>query len=237
MYETWEEIEAHPLQNGMALEHFLETIDVAPAFAPSDGIVRCIDEGTPGGVHLAGSGILFENEDELIELLHQNQIKGLMSHSNCGAAKLSAKQNGWPIADADQYGAYHVQAIAQKAGLNYAGHIEIDKLTRPAHQHTAWAAYYDTTGTFNPLKVPELPLGFGITRSLHTAADQPLSEMKIATQIAFGDHGWGKKFTHKKQLLLIPIASPGFSLPMLIKELAPLKEKYRELVRIEGFTI
>lgn len=37
--------------------------DLHSAFHLADRTVRCIDEGTPGGIHLAGSGILADYKE------------------------------------------------------------------------------------------------------------------------------------------------------------------------------
>ena len=41
-----------------AEKFFRDISNIKQAFQPDDQWLRCIDEGTPGGVHMAGSGIL-----------------------------------------------------------------------------------------------------------------------------------------------------------------------------------
>lgn len=232
-FEQWEEVAAHSLEQGESVTSLVERLpNIVKVFEPTDGLVRCIDEGTPGGIHLAGSGVLFDNDDELVELLRRSGAKGLTSHAGCGAAALYAKNRNLGPVDTDIAGARRIRAIAEKAGIPYAGHIE--KLQRPSH-HNAFAVYYDSTGLLNPTNSVGLPPGFIVSRSLHRSPAMPLMEAMIGAQIAFGEHGWGSHFTAKTPFLIIPVASPEYSLEGLVEELQSIQEKYRDLVRIDGF--
>lgn len=232
-YEKWEDIASHPLEKGVSVREFVEGLpDLAQAFEPHDGVIRCIDEGTPGGYRVAGSGILLE-DSELIELLERNEVQGLTSHTGCGAAALYAKEKNLGPVDSDVVGARRIRDIAGRVGIPYFGHI--GQLRRPADRHTAFAVYYDGTGLFNPEAVQALPKGFVVSRSLHKSKETPLSEALIATSIAFGGHGWGVQFTKKTPFLVIPVASQDFPLGQLIEELRPIQDEYRDAVLIGGF--
>ena len=48
-------------------QYFNMVEDLAKAFKLQDRCLRCMDEGTAGGVHMAGSGIL--NKEAAVELV------------------------------------------------------------------------------------------------------------------------------------------------------------------------
>ncbi|KKT19589.1 MAG: hypothetical protein UW03_C0016G0046 [Candidatus Peregrinibacteria bacterium GW2011_GWA2_43_8] len=85
-------IVARILENGMRA-YSEEITDLDAAFSTDDKVIRCIDEGTPGGVHLAGSGILMDAA-QLTASLRAMGATGITSHSHCGAAGLYAKAQG-----------------------------------------------------------------------------------------------------------------------------------------------
>ena len=59
--------------------------NLAKDFVLKDRSVRCMDEGTPTGVHLAGSGILM-GEEKAAAALKIAECDGVYSHAECGAA-------------------------------------------------------------------------------------------------------------------------------------------------------
>jgi hypothetical protein len=69
---------------------------------PSPKVV-CIDEGTTGGIRIAGAGILL-GAKETIEMLRELEIQTVHSHDGCGAAALAAKEAGKYLDEPDRYG-------------------------------------------------------------------------------------------------------------------------------------
>jgi len=195
------------------------------AFSIDDKTVRCIDEGTPGGLHLAGSGILMEAQ-QLRESLSAMGATGITSHAHCGAAGLYAKAQGLDPTKSDEYGREFARKLSEETGIPYAGHI--DHLARPEAFHDAVACYYDLTGSFDPSKVTELPKGFVVNRGF-LPAEYAKKELEVAISIATGDHGYGELITSENPFLVVVV---GGSADM-VEEAKAVSAKYGDKVRIE----
>lgn len=208
------------------------------AFAPADLNVRCIDEGTPGGLHLAGSGILLGVE-KAGEVLKAAGVTGITSHDGCGAAGIYARNNNLDASKSDEYGKEFAKELAEKTGIPYTGHIPFGEMKRPAAFHTARAAYYDGTGKFNCDTVPGLPIGFVVSRKFIDPA-YALEEAKVCANIATGDHSYGEMITEEAPFLLIAVGdgSDGeLGKDALMKELEPLAAAFGGKVKIDGFVM
>jgi len=87
------------------------------AFNCYDGKLCCIDEGTTGQEHLAGAGILWEEQEELKVYIKKAKIKKIFSHANCGAVALYAKKNNLDVSKSDEYGKEYAKNLAKELGL------------------------------------------------------------------------------------------------------------------------
>ncbi len=222
------------------MESYLDNIpNLFEAFILKDKCVRCIDEGTPGGFHFAGSGILLSTEDKKAELqkimekMKEAGVDGVYSHEGCGAAKLFADtiKN-----DPDNYKNYAIEwaeKLASELGVPYKGHIT--ELARPMEMHNARVVYYDGSGNFDPTKVSEIPNGFVISRQYLDSANAK-NELAIALSIAMGHHGFGDLFTDENPLIIAPIEGRGISAEELNKEVEETISQYGGRVVIQGFS-
>lgn len=204
------------------------------AFQLSDRNVRCIDEGLQGGINLAGSGILLD-EENAEEILRKADVDGVWSHEGCGAAELYAAENNLDPEKSDEYGIEWAKKIAGKLNVPYKGHVTLEQMHRPAGFHIARVAYYDGTGQFDPLKISELPAGFVISRK-YLDPEYARKETEIAFSIANGNHGFGGKITKEEPFLIIPIGdsrNSQFSYKTLKKELH--KFAGNDKILIDGF--
>lgn len=221
-------------QEGME-QYARERGGLKDAFALSDRCIRCIDEGTPGGVHLAGSGILLGKE-RAVKTLIEAGAEGVYSHAGCGAAKLFASRNNLDTEMADEYGETWARELAVSLDVPYKGHIAKSQLRRPPELHTARIVYYDGTGELGDAERAGLPRGFVISRR-YTDAEYASEEARIAVSIAFGDHGFGEKFTKEEPLIIVPVGDPlhpDFFLERLKDELKGLDDDDRVIV--DGFS-
>ena len=215
------------------IKNFLEktytAADILPAFDLADRTIRCVDEGTPGGLHSAGSGILLDM-DKAVSLVKSASADGITSHEGCGAAALFCRQKGIDPAQADKVARQWAQKLAQAAGMPYKGHIGAEQMTRPAQFHNAVAVYYDGTGQFNPARAKMLPHGFVVSRKYFGAAD-----LELCISIALGDHGFGKLFTRQNPFYVIAVSTNNnaeFAPEKLQAEVQPLLEKYQGRVAL-----
>jgi len=194
--------------------------NVEAAFETEDHTLCCIDEGTPqGDMRSAGSGILMEGEDraKFIEELKRAGVKEVTSHAGCGAAALYREKMGLTDKTVDEVAQEGARKIAQELGVPYRGHIT--ELARPKEFHNARVVYFDGTGSFNPSVSEGLPAGFVISRKFMTP-EQARTEAGIAMSIAFGDHGFGRKFSEHEPLVLVAIGGGEMSTEQLTAELA-----------------
>lgn len=220
-------------------------------FRDDDHIVRCIDEGAPGGVHVAGAGVLLD-EEAAVELL--KKTGGATSHDGCGAAGLyyqkykESLEAASPGISADQHAKRRIEELCNLAGVPYHGHLAHTHMRRPREFHPARIAFYDATDKFNNLTItgaPEaalLPQGFVVSRAAHRVVEEALEEAAICVQIALGGHGFGQRITLEDPFLFVAIADPehpDYSLETLMDELnhaEALRPWIMEgLVRVDGF--
>ena len=179
--------------------------DIEKAFDGGEPTLCCMDEGTPmGDMRSAGSGILTSGEERQIFLakLKASGLKDVTSNAGCGAASLYRERNNITDKTVDEVAIEEAKRVAQELGVPYKGHIT--ELKRPTGFHNSRVVYVDGTGRFNPSKVSYLPQGFVVSRK-YMSAQQALSEAWLAAKIAFGEHGFGKKFTQEKPFIVIAI--------------------------------
>lgn len=225
----------------LGLKQYVEKLgEIGNAFNLRDTSVRCIDEGTPGGIHIAGSGILLNVDnrkkelEEVIKKLQDTKVDGVYSHAGCGAAQLYAKN----INDPDNYEKYAIdwaKKLAELLDVLYKGHIT--ELERPKEFHNARIAYYDGSGKFNPSEIKEMPDGFVVSRR-YLNPEYAKSELTIALSIAMGHHGFGEKFTEENPFIIAPIESSTtekIPLKNLEQEVWEAVRQFGKRVIINGF--
>ena len=203
------------------------------AFELKDRALRCMDEGTPGGIHLAGSGILL-SEDEAAHVLGNARVEGIYSHTECSAAALFARNNNLDESQAETLGEEAARKIAAKIAVPYLGHINADQLKRPLSFHIARIAYYDGSGRFDYSRVSNFPPGFTISRK-YLNPDYAKKEAEIAISIALGVQGFGPLITKESPFVLIAIAENEHELATLKQELEDVAKGFAEKVKVEAF--
>lgn len=198
--------------------------------------VKCIDEGTPGGVRIAGAGIL-EGIDQTVTMLETLDLDVIHCHDDCGAARLYAQLHNIVDVHPDELAKQFTIEIARRLGIQHH-HIRKEQLRRPPI-HVATVVYYSGVKAFDPAQLPDaLPQGFVITRALHHSPQSAQTEADVACQIAFGSHGFGNRFDGKNPLIIVPVGNPHrprLSLEALSAELQPVVSTYEDRVRISGF--
>lgn len=178
-------------------------------FENGESCLCCIDEGTDRGLfRSAGSGILMSDKERarMVEYLQAMGIKGVRSHEGCGAAEKYCLENGIDLSKVEEVAQQKAMEIAAEIGVPYLGHIE--KLARPKAFHYARTAYYDGSGQFNQqARKDHLPPGFVISRR-YMGTETSFENLKLSIQIALGEHGFGKKITPEKPMMLVAFADP-----------------------------
>ncbi|MBI2601227.1 hypothetical protein HYW42_04685 [Candidatus Daviesbacteria bacterium] len=200
--------------------------DRGRAFSLQDQILRCIDEGTVGGVHLAGSGLFYRDK---IGSDFRGRVHGVYSHEGCGAAKLFAQTHGIQVENTDGVGDQEAKEIAGILQVPYLGRIPAEGMMRPREIHVARAVYYVGSREFDPAAI-NLPPGFVINREMISDASYALAEVELATQIAQGEHGFGDSFTGETPLFIVAVSDrKTHSVPLerLAEELTDLSKRLR----------
>ena len=226
------EVYAKISDQGMA-SYIRELPGMDQAFAIKDRSIRCMDEGTPGGLHIAGSGILM-SEEELRSYIEKAKPDGAYSHGSCGACGIYAKQAHTHEDCPDDCGPEWCKRMEEMTGIRYLGHIAKEEMNRPADAHIARCAYYDGRGDFDYSLVNGLPAGFIISRAFMTA-DYALKEAEIACQIAMGGHGYGSLISADEPFYLFVIAKDGEGLAGLKTELHSIVDRFEGRVIVDGF--
>ena len=233
-----ETVRERPLYLDVPWQDFALRSDLQPAFTQNDGMIRCIDERTPGGIHVAGSGILLKNEAVAIQLFRQSGIRGITRHAQCGAEAIWAQQNSLTKAAAEEVLSERAQRVAKVLAVPYEfiGEKTMQKFG-PMHQHQTATIYYDATGKFNPATIPDLPLGFVVSRGIYEAETYPLSEVRLAQAIMFGAHGLGEQWFRKnnKKITIVSISTKNLPDQKMNQELQTVLPKLSDLVILTGF--
>ena len=229
------------------------------AFVKEMTAVVCIDEGCAhkdyngkGKLTLAGAGILFpaQSEEKRIKivagLFSALGIKDVTSHEGCGAVGL-AYQRDFPGSKISKEGleAYGkdwvrkiIEARARAGHEANAEHIVAEDMERPSEFHTARVVYFDAVGGFNPNKEVDLPKGFVISKR-HIPGAYPFEELKVAVNIAFGHHAFGKLFTEKMPFVVVPLANDEAELEALKAEIKNKLENNENFfkIKIDGVVV
>jgi len=213
------------LERGMQV--YVADVDVASAVA-RDRWIRCIDEGTPGGLHLAGSGILLGENwegslEQAAEVVREMDASGVSWHRGCGAVANFVKAHNEVKDDVDEVAERFARELAVKVTLPCREQM----LMRPEGIHIARAAYYDGAGQFDPSRVEGLPSGFVISRR-YLGKTYALKEAEMAVGIALGHHGFGELFTSKQPFLLVAVGGDSG----LERELTEVAKPYGRRVTV-----
>jgi len=197
------------------------------AFKPKDRTVRCIDEGTPGGISCAGSGILL-GVDAAAEVFRRAEVDGVHSHEGCGAARIYAEKSGFDLTNPDIYGIEFAKRVADALKVPYKGHIASAEMARPKNFHPARVTFYDGIGAFDPSRVKGLPTSFTVDGRYHEP-HQAIEQARLSVKIALGSHGFGERFTPEEPFVLIAVRDG------LKEELKPLAKEFKGRVIIDSF--
>ncbi|MFH0861873.1 MAG: hypothetical protein V1875_02480 [Candidatus Altiarchaeota archaeon] len=212
--------------------------DLSAAFIRSDRVVRCIDEGTPGGIRLAGQGILL-GLDKTVDVLRDAEVEGVTAHQGCGACGIYAKNAGLECNITDKYGVEWSKKLAEALDVHYKGLILGKNMLRPKGRHIARITYYDGSGRFDCAKSRGLPPGFVISRRyLEKHYEYARQEIEISISIAMGPHGFGEMLTKEDPYMVVAIGDPQddtFSVEKLRGEIEHLADKYGGRVKVDGF--
>jgi hypothetical protein len=243
--DTWwakEEPVMRALYRDGASRYFAALPGIAGAFA-EDGAAEatCIDEGIGHGrLRVAGSGVLLLVE-EAVECMQRADVSIVTSHAECGAAGIAYRKAKGLRADesvrqedVDAYAIERVKDIAARAGIEHR-HIPFEQMDRPSGLHIARTVYVDGTGRFQPRGIARLPRGFVVSRR-YLGAETTLHDVRLALSIAFGNHGFGSRFTPENPMVLVAIGqSDGgeFSAASLARELESVVREYGERVQID----
>lgn len=197
----------------------------------SERCICCMDEGTPFGIHAAGSGILL-SEKEFDEYVKKVKPDAISSHDGCGAGKIYAQSNDLPIEESDEITKEWTKKMAQKYNLPHL-HFAAGQMKRPEF-HDARVCYYDNSGKFNYYGVEGLPKGFVISRYF-LGEKNSLKEAAVAVDIIFGEHGLGNLLSEDKPFIIAAIGKNEKELEIFEAELLKLKHPYGAKIKIDGF--
>jgi len=215
------------------LRNIKDAFDLEKHRPPQENVSRCVccmDERTPYGIHSAGGGILLSDKD-FNAFFEASKPDAISSHEGCGAAKIYCKQKGIDPMESNQVAKNWAQKKAKEKGVEYI-HLPV-----PKPFHFARVCYYDGTGEFNYQGVEGLPAGFVVGRK-YMGQKPSVIEAKVAGDISFGDHGFGKELLNKENsFLYVAVGDSEDHTEVLKGELADLKKAaFGKAITIDGFT-
>ncbi len=159
---------------------------------------------------IAGSGLLLSPEERADFIARfKGKIKTVTSHRDCGAAALkfsTLKKEGVVVNvdNSDDYGTQEAKKIAAELGAEHK-FIEMEDMTSEYHNEVALVV--DATGHFDSTNLPDFPAHFSVTGAgLGFSQDYVTSEIKILTDIAFGHHGFGSRFSSDNPFCIMVVA-------------------------------
>lgn len=155
----------------------------------NDRNLRCIDEGTPGGLHLAGSGVLVKDKS----LINWDLFDGIYFHQECGAINFFIKENNLEE-NPDEFAEKFTKDLAKTYGKKFLGKID---LKRPKHFHNALGIWICGLPGFDFSKEKSLPPGFIINPFIVKDLNYTLFEINLALNI-IENNGFGKFLKDEK---------------------------------------
>ncbi len=224
-------------------EHAGRIPDLGKYFRLSDLVLRCMDGRTPGGVHLAGSGILLGLKGaaefaKSVEKQRGSKLEAVTYHRDCGAAADFVKGRGQgedPLVAAKTFAEQFGEMID----------CEVFEAENTHSFHPERAIYYDGTGTFDWSRGKRFPRGFVISRA-YLGFDVTYAKLELATALKIaltphneGGHGFGEMFTSDQPLLVAAIGCNRTDLAKIMAEAADtigmLDQADRSRVVLDGF--
>ena len=159
-----------------------------------DGWLKCADPGTPGGLHVAGSGILWDKDAVAKAPVLRSSVRGVTAHAGCGAVNIfMAAQGHKTISTSEETGESGAADPNATCGSAFSRNVAasadlpfrfIRHLARPPGYLHARCIYYDVSNRFSYVRSPLLPPGFTLSRGIVSA---PVAAASVAglVQLAF----------------------------------------------------
>lgn len=245
--KLWEESQENPIIKGLEERKKMSELVGSlegweKAFENSPETLGCSD-GRINEHRLGGAGdFILASEEEREKFISENTgtIKEVTSHDGCGAAglKFKAMQEAGEalpegVTTADELGIYYAKKLAEELGAEYR-HISAEEMTGDIHNERV--IYFDGTGKFNPRALKEMPAGFISTGpKLGFSEEYCSEELSALSNIAFGHHGFGDKFTKEYPLYIIISASDEEELVKLKRVAESSARQFDGRVVVDGF--
>jgi hypothetical protein len=246
----WEKSETEVIRRLNAGEKMEEIVafmgeEIKTAFVEEPVKLGCSD-GRIKEHRLGGAGdFILASWEEREKFISENKgkIKEVTSHDGCGAAGLKFKamqEEGEAtlpdgVTTADELGVYYAKKLAEELGAEYR-HISAEEMTGDIHNERV--IYFDGTGKFNPRALKEMPAGFISTGSKFGFSDEYCrEELSALSNIAFGHHGFGDKFTKENPLYIIISASDEEELVKLKQVAESAAKQFDGRVVVDGFVV
>ncbi len=207
-------------------------------------IIGCIDEGMKemgGRIPLAGSGLLFLTEQELLDFIKNRKADVITTHVGCGAALIWARKKNPNISqeDADKLAMKYIQNIATKAGIQYK-HIFNEEMARPKEYHNARMVFYNNVKEYYPSRITELPPAFSVERFTMFQPKNAEKRIGLAITIAFNEHGFGEKFTKDEPFIIVCCLNENDNFNEIQNEVNSILDKMeieRQRIKIDYFVV
>ncbi len=242
LWEQSEQLEfIKEMKKGKNLEEIMRQFDLEKAFAQAPVEMGCSDGRCPGHRFGGAGNFILASDADIEKLVAENKgrIAEIKSHEGCGAAAIKfkmMKKAGQVLPEgvqtSDELGIYHSRKLAEKFG---AKHSHTSKAEMLGDIHDERTIYFDGTGKFNPMALPELPEGFMCSGSALGLSDEYMeTELSELSDIAF-HHGFGDKFDNNNPFYLIISASSNKQLNKMKEIAEKAVKKFNGRIIVDGF--
>jgi|GEM_PF-1637250 hypothetical protein len=244
--ELWKESRLSPLiiemKKGVSFQAIISKHGLKKTLRRIDH-TECCDGRCPhmgDELSIAGSGIILPDEDFDVLIKSHPEVRCLTSHYDCGASKTAFEKrketDNLPdsIFTPEQFAKWWTRGKAEEYGLEYR-HISEDDFKYQFRRETGISL--DTTGNFHPSIINNMPNVFISDSAGSLPEGYVMKELAVLASIAFGNQGFGNRFTNENPFYIFICAKDDEENLRLSTAAQKALSDYGSRIDIQGFCL